>query len=237
LNGLLAFAGTARPARSLRASQTSIHRVAARSAGTACLRNTIRTVYSIQAGKNYRWNTVPGTSLTSSFHFLFEQPLPLAPAFLSNPLQTRGFDTTSKRRGLLDTLAVAQGGRADAKKPVIAMNTCSWNTRSTQCTGYLAALSAPKSKSNQVDFRSMTSVGAQSLRTQTLRTDIPLRTDMRMTASRWCPEEDSNLHTFRHTDLNRARLPIPPSGHCCDETFNAFVGVAQQPSRAFYRDF
>ena len=30
----------------------------------------------------------------------------------------------------------------------------------------------------------------------------------------WCPEEDSNLHTLRHTDLNRARLPIPPSGHC-----------------------
>ena len=30
----------------------------------------------------------------------------------------------------------------------------------------------------------------------------------------WCPEEDSNLHTFRHTDLNRARLPIPPPGHC-----------------------
>ena len=28
----------------------------------------------------------------------------------------------------------------------------------------------------------------------------------------WCPEEDSNLHAFRHTDLNRARLPIPPSG-------------------------
>ncbi len=29
----------------------------------------------------------------------------------------------------------------------------------------------------------------------------------------WCPEEDSNLHTLRHTDLNRARLPIPPPGH------------------------
>ena len=28
----------------------------------------------------------------------------------------------------------------------------------------------------------------------------------------WCPEEDSNIHTLRHTDLNRARLPIPPSG-------------------------
>ena len=28
----------------------------------------------------------------------------------------------------------------------------------------------------------------------------------------WCPEEDSNLHALRHTDLNRARLPIPPSG-------------------------
>lgn len=31
-------------------------------------------------------------------------------------------------------------------------------------------------------------------------------------SSFWCPEEDSNLHTLRHTDLNRARLPIPPSG-------------------------
>ena len=28
----------------------------------------------------------------------------------------------------------------------------------------------------------------------------------------WCPEEDSNLHSLRNTDLNRARLPIPPSG-------------------------
>ena len=28
----------------------------------------------------------------------------------------------------------------------------------------------------------------------------------------WCPEEDSNLHTRRHMDLNHARLPIPPSG-------------------------
>jgi hypothetical protein len=31
-------------------------------------------------------------------------------------------------------------------------------------------------------------------------------------AGNWCPEEDSNLHASRHTDLNRARLPIPPSG-------------------------
>lgn len=29
---------------------------------------------------------------------------------------------------------------------------------------------------------------------------------------KWCPEEDSNLHSLRNTDLNRARLPIPPSG-------------------------
>ena len=28
----------------------------------------------------------------------------------------------------------------------------------------------------------------------------------------WCPEEESNLHALRHTDLNRARLPIPPPG-------------------------
>src|SRR5690606_39597759 len=30
---------------------------------------------------------------------------------------------------------------------------------------------------------------------------------------RWCPGEDSNLHTLRHMDLNHARLPIPPPGH------------------------
>src|SRR5450759_3898482 len=35
---------------------------------------------------------------------------------------------------------------------------------------------------------------------------------MRAMFLNWCPEEDSNLHTLRHTDLNRARLPIPPSG-------------------------
>ncbi len=29
---------------------------------------------------------------------------------------------------------------------------------------------------------------------------------------RWCPGEDSNFHALRHTDLNRARLPIPPPG-------------------------
>lgn len=29
----------------------------------------------------------------------------------------------------------------------------------------------------------------------------------------WCPGKDSNLHASRHTDLNRARLPIPPPGH------------------------
>ena len=28
----------------------------------------------------------------------------------------------------------------------------------------------------------------------------------------WCPGEDSNLHGLHHTDLNRARLPIPPPG-------------------------
>ena len=28
----------------------------------------------------------------------------------------------------------------------------------------------------------------------------------------WCPREDSNLHGLLHTDLNRARLPVPPLG-------------------------
>ena len=32
--------------------------------------------------------------------------------------------------------------------------------------------------------------------------------------NRWCPRRDSNPHTSRHMDLNHARLPIPPRGHC-----------------------
>jgi hypothetical protein len=39
------------------------------------------------------------------------------------------------------------------------------------------------------------------------------KTEAKKNSEAWCPEEDSNLHTLRHTDLNRARLPIPPSGH------------------------
>src|SRR5450830_795272 len=39
---------------------------------------------------------------------------------------------------------------------------------------------------------------------------------VRKTASvEWCPRRDSNPHTLRHMDLNHARLPIPPRGHCC----------------------
>ena len=34
-------------------------------------------------------------------------------------------------------------------------------------------------------------------------------------SGRWCPRRDSNPHTLRHMDLNHARLPIPPRGHCC----------------------
>ena len=47
----------------------------------------------------------------------------------------------------------------------------------------------------------------------------------------WCPEEDSNLHTLRHTDLNRARLPIPPSGQAMNlaegKHFNSMRKICQ----------
>ena len=36
---------------------------------------------------------------------------------------------------------------------------------------------------------------------------------------RLCPEQDSNLHASRHTHLKRARLPIPPPGHCITYSF------------------
>ena len=42
----------------------------------------------------------------------------------------------------------------------------------------------------------------------------------------WCPGEDSNLHVVRHTDLNRARLPIPPPGQSGCE--GGVIGLAGQ---------
>jgi hypothetical protein len=45
----------------------------------------------------------------------------------------------------------------------------------------------------------------------------------------WCPEEDSNLHSLRNTDLNRARLPIPPSG-----LVGAHVSGRAQPVNALF---
>src|SRR5690606_35004668 len=33
----------------------------------------------------------------------------------------------------------------------------------------------------------------------------------------WCGREDSNFHVLRHSDLNAARLPIPPRPYCVVE--------------------
>ena len=41
-----------------------------------------------------------------------------------------------------------------------------------------------------------------------------LRTTTKTTRCWWCPRRDSNPYTRRHMDLNHARLPIPPRGHC-----------------------
>ena len=35
---------------------------------------------------------------------------------------------------------------------------------------------------------------------------------------RWCGREDSNFHGLPHSDLNAARLPIPPRPHVTKET-------------------
>jgi hypothetical protein len=227
LNGLLAISGSCRPARSTRAGGTTTLRTAVRSAGLARLRSLKRTVYSIQAGKNYRCVPALSTVLMSSSlqHIIFfiEQPLRPYLASLSIASPTRGVDLPSNRHGLTDTpaarIAAAQTRHmlsTDAKKPAIALNACSWNTRSTQCTGRFAMLSI--SGTNDVGnkrCRGRTPTGidvAQCSHEKTLYDHC--------CCIRWCPEEDSNLHTFRHTDLNRARLPIPPPGHCCDPTSN-----------------
>ena len=44
----------------------------------------------------------------------------------------------------------------------------------------------------------------------------------------WCPRRDSNPHTLRHMDLNHARLPIPPRGHCyCFAALSAACSAAE----------
>ena len=44
----------------------------------------------------------------------------------------------------------------------------------------------------------------------------------------WCPEPDSNWHTFRRRILNPLRLPIPPSGRMEAElSTNHFFGSSE----------
>ena len=46
-----------------------------------------------------------------------------------------------------------------------------------------------------------------------------------------CPEQDSNLHTSRHTHLKRTRLPIPPPG-LRRNALVAMVGATRQQATA-----
>src|SRR6185437_631314 len=41
----------------------------------------------------------------------------------------------------------------------------------------------------------------------------PAASPARQQEKRWCGREDSNFHALRHSDLNAARLPIPPRPH------------------------
>lgn len=44
--------------------------------------------------------------------------------------------------------------------------------------------------------------------------------------NQWCSPRDSNSHTFRHTTLNRACLPIPPGEQPIDDLFGRVVMLA-----------
>ena len=52
-------------------------------------------------------------------------------------------------------------------------------------------------------------------RTHTILRPLPPQSSVytNFTTCAECPEQDSNLHTLRHTHLKRTRLPIPPPGH------------------------
>ena len=55
------------------------------------------------------------------------------------------------------------------------------------------------------------------------------------TSGVWCPGEDSNLHASRHTDLNRARLPIPPPGLVRPSTYGAGRAMSISLAHPFVR--
>ncbi len=52
--------------------------------------------------------------------------------------------------------------------------------------------------------------------------------------STWCPGEDSNLHALRHTDLNRARLPVPPPGQV---SWGRFMRVVKDCQRGILKNY
>ena len=66
---------------------------------------------------------------------------------------------------------------------------------------------------NLLDTRRLTwtSLGRQTKK-RARKSGLFLDANGHLYTETWCPEEDSNLHASRHTDLNRARLPIPPPG-------------------------
>src|SRR5215475_6784228 len=45
--------------------------------------------------------------------------------------------------------------------------------------------------------------------------------------SSWCGREDSNFHGLPHSDLNAARLPVPPRPHACN---SAPPGIPNRPA-------
>ena len=53
---------------------------------------------------------------------------------------------------------------------------------------------------------------SNSPRRSNVRSPLPGVPGVARKSEAWCPGKDSNLHASRHTDLNRARLPIPPPG-------------------------
>src|SRR5258707_15637160 len=50
----------------------------------------------------------------------------------------------------------------------------------------------------------------------------------RRTSGEWCARVESNHHSFRNTDLNRARLPIPPRAR--SEAFPERPEISLAPS-------
>ena len=89
-------------------------------------------------------------------------------------------------------------------------------------------------RKNQLDLGQIRMIMRASFRGFVLNklAEIQIVVNQLLKKLHWCPGGDSNPHAVKHTDLNRACLPIPPPGHILKEP-ELKVGSLSLPSSKY----